>query len=82
MLLSEPPDWLQHVDLGIVVPVGLGGDGARLQDVVIDDDELLGLLRDAGPPRHQRPTLLPEPELYCGHQTDASLDIKFHECFK
>ena len=50
MLLSEPPDWLQHVDLGIVVPVGLGGDGARLQDVVIDDDELLGLLRGAGPP--------------------------------
>ena len=82
MLLSEPPDWLQHVDLGIVVPEGLGGDGARLQDVVIDDDELLGLLRGAGPPRHQRPTLLPEPELYCGHQTDASLDIKFHECFK
>ena len=56
--------------------------GARLQDVVIDDDELLGLLRGAAPPRHQRPTLLPEPELYCGHQTDASLDIKFHECFK
>lgn len=82
MLLSEPPDWLQHVHLGIVAPVGLGGDRAGLQDVVIDDDELFGLLLRVAPPRHQRPTLLPEPELYCGHQTDASLDIKFHECFK
>ena len=56
MLLSEPPDWLQHVDLGIVVPEGLGGDGARLQDVVIDDDE--GLLVYVG-------GLIPFSSLYC-----------------